>query len=318
MENEIKTRSIRADSETFEKFKLISEEFPNQAQALASLISVYEIEKSKTILPERQVEIESFASYMQKINEIYNHSLLLNNDAEIRIRGEFERQLKSKDATIQDLQDKVNNAELSQKEIGVMKNTLQREVELSKNRITELEKKLAILQEEKEKSDLVIGSLTEVTTEYKIQLKENKTLQKENEDLKSIRSKSEKEIAELQYSNETLKKIIEEQKNESNNLKLSQEKDIAVLNQNHEMNLRLIEEHIALNKNKELLTLKELHSEKTRELHEGYQNKIYELYELLRSKSEEALRRSNDNNQSESKEKKKESQKNTPKETKNE
>lgn len=157
MENEIKTRSIRADNESFEKFKVISEEFPNQAQALASLISVYEVQKSKAILPERQAEIESFTSHIQKLNEIYNHSLLLNRDAEIRIRAEFDRQLASKDIIIQDLQEKVKNTaeyELQAKENETLRNAMinheKLETELERH-VLEIENLKTVHREELER-----------------------------------------------------------------------------------------------------------------------------------------------------------------------
>lgn len=241
MENEIKTRSIRADNDSFEKFKAISEEFPSQAQALASLISVYEVEKSKAILPERQAEIESFTSYVQKINEIYNHSLLLNHDAEIRIRSEFERQLSSKDEVIQNLQEKMINFGKQAEQAAEQKNKLQQESGADKARISELEKELIVQQEDKIKNDSVIRSLTEITTEYKVYAKENDLLKTEISNLQ-------KQVA-----------------------------DIQDIKSNHEKDIRFIAERINLEKNQEILSLKDTYSEKIRELNESYQKRIDEL-----------------------------------------
>lgn len=110
MESTVKPRAIRADKDSYEKFRLIAEEFPNQAQALAALVSMYEIQKSKALIPERQTEIENFSVHIQSLNEMFNQALLLNRDAEARIRAEFQRQIDSKDIVIQDLQDKISHS----------------------------------------------------------------------------------------------------------------------------------------------------------------------------------------------------------------
>lgn len=270
MENEIKTRSIRADNDSFEKFKLISDEFPNQAQALAALISVYEVEKSKAILPERQLEIESFSSYIQKINEIYNHSLLLNNDAEIRIRAEFERKLKSKDITIQDLQEKLEKTEQSYQGYSKEKSSLIQENSKIKNQIGELEKEIKSLLDEKSKSDSIIKNLTEITTEYKVHAKENEALKKQI-------SAIEKQVSELTHKNQTLVSTIEQQTLELQTLKENQVKEINQIKQEHEKEKQFISEKTVLEKNQDILTLKDTYGEKIRLLHDDYQRRIDEL-----------------------------------------
>jgi len=111
MENtpELKVKSFRADDETFEKFKsLATEEFGNQGQCLTALINLYEIEKSKLVLGDRKLEVETFQSHLNRLAEMFLSSMHLNQDAEIRIRGEFEKLLISKDKTISDLQAKAS------------------------------------------------------------------------------------------------------------------------------------------------------------------------------------------------------------------
>lgn len=105
---ETKPKSFRVDNETFEKFKLLaSEEFGNQGQCLAALINLYETEKSKALLVERKLEIDSFQTHINRISELFLMSLQLNEDAEERVRGEVERIMASKDQTIVDLQNQV-------------------------------------------------------------------------------------------------------------------------------------------------------------------------------------------------------------------
>lgn len=261
MENEIKTRSIRADNESFEKFKIISEEFPNQAQALASLISVYEVEKSKAILPERQAEIENFTSHVQKLNEIYNHSLLLNQDAEMRIRAEFGGQLASKDIIIRDLQEKVKSMEQLQLARSEEKDTL-----------NQLEKELTVLRDEKKKNDDVIKSLTEVATEYKLQAKENETLRN------------------AMINHEKLETELKQHVLEIESLKTVHREELERIAQEQEERMNFMKEQIALNSEKEILSLREEYNAKINGLHESYQDRINDLLQQREQPKEPSKR----------------------------
>jgi chromosome segregation ATPase len=126
---DFKTRSIRADEKTLERFKAISEEFDNQGVALESLINAYEIQHSKAVLTDVKTDIEDFDSYLNSIQKGYLHILELNQNAEHRIRGEFQQQLESKDKQIIDLQQRVDTAELSAKTSKDIANTLQATLE---------------------------------------------------------------------------------------------------------------------------------------------------------------------------------------------
>ena len=110
MENdqkELKVRSLRIDETTFDKFKSIAtEEFGNQGQCLSALVNLYETEKSKHVIVDRKLEIESFQMYINKLQELYLTSLSLNEDTEERIKSSYDRLLESKEKIIQNLQDK--------------------------------------------------------------------------------------------------------------------------------------------------------------------------------------------------------------------
>lgn len=107
MADEMKTRSVRATEDTFEKLKEIVEqsEFNNQGEALTALISLWENEQAKNMLPDRKTEIENFQALTQRINDSYINSLQLNIEAEDRIRMEFAGTLKSNETTINLLQE---------------------------------------------------------------------------------------------------------------------------------------------------------------------------------------------------------------------
>jgi chromosome segregation ATPase len=127
---DFKTRSIRADENTLERFKAISEEFDNQSVALETLINAYELQKSKAVLTDVKTDIEDFDSHLNSIQKGYLHVLELNQNAEHRIKLEFQQQLESKDKQIIDLQQRVDKAELSAKTSENTANALNESLEV--------------------------------------------------------------------------------------------------------------------------------------------------------------------------------------------
>jgi chromosome segregation ATPase len=143
-----KPRTIRASEETMERFKAIAEKFDNQGVALESLINAYEIQYSKAVLTDVKTDIEEFDSHLNSIQKCYLHILELNQNAEHRIRLEFQQQLESKDKQIIDLQQRVSKAELSAKTSEDTANSLNEslEVQIKTNTetITTFEEKLSV------------------------------------------------------------------------------------------------------------------------------------------------------------------------------
>lgn len=105
---ELKPKSFRIDDETAEKFKEISASIGgNQQETLAKLIEAFEFQSGKAILTERKADIEQFEKYVNAITRMYMSSLEDNQNITETVRTEFDALLKSKDATIQDLQEKL-------------------------------------------------------------------------------------------------------------------------------------------------------------------------------------------------------------------
>lgn len=112
MENaEMKTRSIRADEATLDKFKQLSESFENQGECLSQLITAYEISTAKHTLTDMKSDIADYESHIQSIQEAFLHVLELNSNAEQRIRQEYALLLQSKDKTISELQNRSEELE---------------------------------------------------------------------------------------------------------------------------------------------------------------------------------------------------------------
>lgn len=115
MADEMKTRSIRADETTLDRFKAISEEFENQGECLSNLINAYELAKAKNTLTNMQTDISDYETHIAAIQRAFLHILELNENTELRCREEVRRLLESKDLVIEDLQKRLSDAESKQK-----------------------------------------------------------------------------------------------------------------------------------------------------------------------------------------------------------
>ena len=103
---------FRLDDETVEKFKEIASSIgASQQETLAKLIEAYEIQINKGILTEKKAEIEQFERHISVLTRMYMGVLEDNQSIIDTVRVEFEALLKSKDSTIQDLQDRLKKAE---------------------------------------------------------------------------------------------------------------------------------------------------------------------------------------------------------------
>ena len=104
----LKPKSFRIDDETADKFKEISATIGgNQQETLAKLIEAFEFQSGKAILTEKKADIDQFEKYVTAITRMYMSSLEDNQNITETVRTEFDALLKSKDATIQDLQEKL-------------------------------------------------------------------------------------------------------------------------------------------------------------------------------------------------------------------
>lgn len=117
---ELKPKSFRIDDETAERFKEISASIGgNQQETLAKLIEAFEFQSGKAILTERKADIEQFEKYVTAITRMYMNSLEDNQNITETVRTEFDALLKSKDATIQDLQEKLTVAKQLKEEATI-------------------------------------------------------------------------------------------------------------------------------------------------------------------------------------------------------
>ena len=108
---ELRPRSFRIDDETAERIKEISNTIGgNQQETLAKLIEAFEFQSGKAVLTEKKADIEQFQKYITAITRMYMGSLEDNQNITETVRTEFDALLTSKDAVIQDLQEKLTAA----------------------------------------------------------------------------------------------------------------------------------------------------------------------------------------------------------------
>ena len=137
---EVKPKSFRITDETADKFKEISASIGgNQQETLAKLIEAWEFQSGKAILTEKKADIEQFEKYVTALTRMFMGSLEDNQNITETVKAEYEAQLKAKDNTIIDLQNKLN-------ELGALKsenNSLEQEVEHLNSQVTQMQDEFA-------------------------------------------------------------------------------------------------------------------------------------------------------------------------------
>lgn len=103
---EKKVRSIRADEETFARFKEICEQAGGQQEALTALISNFELNQAKSTLPGQSTLIDDFKARIDGVISAYINALELSVNTEERVRADFRLNIDTQAKTIADLQEK--------------------------------------------------------------------------------------------------------------------------------------------------------------------------------------------------------------------
>ena len=154
MNDEMKVRSFRISDSVAEKFKAFCSEFDNQNAALDSLIATYEMQNAKSVLMDRKTEIADLDTHIQAIQSAFLRSLELNENAEPRVRTEFNSLLSSKDETIIQLQTEKAKA---LEQVEQYKSSYDKVVQDTDKQLKAIQEKVSknnqALQNEKERAD---------------------------------------------------------------------------------------------------------------------------------------------------------------------
>lgn len=200
MEDSIKQTNFRVDQQTVEQFRTFCKEMGfSQAQGFDHLMELVEMDKAKSIVSSRSTEIEDFEQHAKALISAYLRSIELNENAEARVKEQFEGALKSKDSVIADLQEKIEQLKAYKVETEEVKKELAA-VQEEKSSIAEevvfWKKQVDSAEDKANDKAKQIVLLTEKMQQYENTDKENKALKESDMQMKAKIADLENELAE--------------------------------------------------------------------------------------------------------------------------
>lgn len=284
----LKPKSFRIDDETADKFKEISAAIGgNQQETLAKLIEAFEFQSGKAILTEKKADIEQFEKYVTAITRMYMGSLEDNQNITETVRTEFDALLKSKDATIQDLQEKLTVAKQLKEEATTRakahadENARLNSVIDSLN--TEYNSKMDDMQSMLADKDNLNKALTDSCNDLKSKVE---SMRESSEQLAVIR----KELEQLKSEHNT---VVKEKSDLEKQMKIEQtahDKAIADMQQHEKDLLERQKEQSQIALDKAVLEIEKKYQEQIEKLKadkqsevDKYQQKYFELLEKIQS-----------------------------------
>ena len=275
----LKPKSFRIDDATAEKFKGISAEIGgNQQETLAKLIEAYEFQAGKAILTEKKADIEQFEKYVTALTRMFMGSLEDNQNITETVRTEFDAMLKSKDSTIQDLQEQLSVAKQLKADATEKAKTFSDENADLKKHIEDLQKELEsrvtslnTMLLDKEKLNQAL------TNSYDELKKKADSMQKEHEDFAVLRAEFESKQSEI--------KSLMKEKEEA-------EASVEKLKQQEKESVERCREQMQIAQEKALLEAERKYQEQIQKLKEEkqteidkYQKKYLDLLEKLQGEN---------------------------------
>ena len=221
-------KAFRLTEETAEKFKEIAQDMgANQQQALARLIEVYETEMGKESFPEMREDIDTFEGYIRAAANMYLQALESVQNMRALVRTEYDTQLKSKDKSIAELQERVEIAEYRVKEAtdnesdykvlidtlnkenDDLKNSLKEEREEFKERLEESKKSYSDLSNSYTKLQITESNTKSMLSKF---MEENQELKMKNIEFIEERQSFDSKLQDLVCKNQTLQSDLEREK----------------------------------------------------------------------------------------------------------
>ena len=284
----LKPKSFRIDDETADKFKEISAAIGgNQQETLAKLIEAFEFQSGKAILTEKKADIDQFEKYVTAITRMYMSSLEDNQNITETVRTEFDALLKSKDATIQDLQEKLTVAKQLKEEATTRakahadENARLNSVIDSLN--TEYNSKMDDMQSMLADKDNLNKALTDSCNDLKSKVE---SMRESSEQLAVIR----KELEQLKSEHNTVVKEKSDLEKQMNQEQTAHDKAIADLQQHEKDLLERQKEQSQIALDKAVLEIEKKYQEQIEKLKadkqsevDKYQQKYFELLERIQS-----------------------------------
>lgn len=288
---ELKPKSFRIDDETAEKFKELSNTIGgNQQETLAKLIEAFEFQSGKAILTDKKADIEQFEKYVSAITRMFMGSLEDNQNITETVRTEFDALLKSKDATIQDLQEKLTVAK-QLKEDATLKARAHADENARLNSVidslnNEYNSKMDDMQSMLSDKDSLNKALTDSCNDLKTKIEGMKEAAEQSaifrEELEQLKKEHEKVIRE--------RSGLEKQMQQEQTV---HEKAISELRQHETDALERLKEQLQIAQDKAVLQIEKLYQEQIQKLKadkqaevDKYQQKYFDLLEQMKSQTE--------------------------------
>ena len=289
---ELKPKSFRIDDETAEKFKEISNTIGgNQQETLAKLIEAFEFQSGKAVLTEKKADIEQFEKYVTAITRMFMGSLEDNQNITETIQAEFDALLKSKDAVIQDLQDKLAAADQMKEDAVLQAGTFADENarlnEVIEGLNSEYKLKIDDMQSMLSDKDNLNKALTDSCSGLKAKIESMKEAAEQSAALR-------KELEQLKQDHE---KVIREQSALEKQMQQEQdahEKAVSDLKQHEADALERLKEQLHLEEDRAVLQIEKSYQEQIQGLKadkqaevDKYQQKYFELLEQMKTRAEQ-------------------------------
>ena len=288
---ELKPKSFRIDDETAERFKEISNTIGgNQQETLAKLIEAFEFQSGKAVLTDKKADIEQFEKYVSAITRMFMGSLEDNQNITETVRTEFDALLKSKDATIQDLQEKLTVAK-QLKEDATHKLRTHADENARLNRVidslnNEYNSKMDDMQSMLSDKDNLNKALTDSCNDLKAKI----------EGMKDAAEQSAIFRGELEQLKKEHEKVIREHSDLEKQMQQEQtahEKAVSELRQHETDALERLKEQLQIAQDKAILQIEKSYQEQIQKLKaekqeevDKYQQKYFDLLEQMKSQTE--------------------------------
>lgn len=287
---ELKPKSFRIDDETAEKFKEISNTIGgNQQETLAKLIEAFEFQSGKAILTEKKADIEQYEKYITAITRMFMGSLEDNQNITETVRTEFDALLRSKDTTIQDLQEKLTVAK-QLKEDATLKARTHADENARLNSVidslnNEYNSKMDNMQSMLSDKDNLNKALTDSCNDLKAKIEGMKEAAEQSAILRE-------ELDQLKQEHE---KVIREQSDLRKQMQQEQtahEKTVSDLKQHEADALERLKEQLQIAQDKAILQIEKSYQEQMQQLKadkqaevDKYQQKYFDLLEQMKSQT---------------------------------
>lgn len=205
---ELKPKTFRISDEVAEQIKNIIKELDgNSQQAFVKLLEAYEFQAGKVTLTEKKDDIEKFENYTSCLIRMYMASLEDYQNAKELIRTEFDNELKSKDKIIQDLQEKLELSQQSEKKMKDSADTAEKLLKQATEEVHRLQKEIDKQHNNYEKQLQALTesklSLTNLCANLNQQLSDSENIKNklhEMEALKNEISRLTKQISEMEFA----------------------------------------------------------------------------------------------------------------------